>query len=124
MPYSSSEDRRQSRRRYRETPRGRYTKHKVNARRRGVEFLLTFEEWWGVWAKSRRWKKRGNRRGQYNMMRYNDEGPYAAGNVHIGRHEGNVAERNRTVVRKRHTRKTTEVIWIEHSTFNAEEAPF
>jgi hypothetical protein len=30
--------------RYRQTPRGKYIRHKANAARRSVEFLLTFEQ--------------------------------------------------------------------------------
>lgn len=70
--------------RYRRTLRGAYSKHKENAKRRGVGFLLTFEEWSAVWKDSGRLRWRGHRPGCYVMCRTGDEGPYALGNVYIG----------------------------------------
>jgi len=104
-------------RKYRASPKGQFAKHKENARRRGVEFLLTFEQWWAIWEKSGHWKKRGNRRGRYVMSRMNDIGPYAVGNVFIATFSSNVCDRNRSVVVKKHTAKTTTVIY-------SDEAPF
>lgn len=98
-------------RKWRATPKGQYSVHKHNAKMRGVEFLLTFDEWWGLWEKSGRWKHRGNRKGCYVMSRYQDEGPYAIGNVFIATFSSNVCDRNRSVVVKRHTRKTTTVTY-------------
>ncbi len=60
-----------------------YNGHKSGAKRRGVPFLLTFEEWLYIWDKSRHWEDRGNRGGQYGMARFGDIGPYAVGNVEI-----------------------------------------
>lgn len=83
------------RKRYDATPRGKYTKHKKNAKRRGIPFVLTFDEWWAIWRRSKRWNQRGNATGdQYVMSRHGDEGPYAAGNVSIVKHAENAAERN------------------------------
>lgn len=102
--------------RYRSSPKGQFTKHRQNAYNRGVEFLLTFDEWWKVWQESGHWKKRGNRKGRFCMCRRGDEGPYAKGNVYIGTWSANTAERNRTVVSKAlKVRKTVE---------GAAEAPF
>lgn len=115
---------RDARRRYRKTPRGKYVSQKVCAHQRGVDFNLTFEEWWGIWTRSRRWNQRGCKKGQYVMARYADEGAYESGNVHIIRHEGNVAERNQLVALQRHTPKATPVIFVERSVFDAAEAPF
>lgn len=114
--------------RYRETPRGKYQVHKQNARARGVEFALTFEQWWQVWKLSGKWSRRGNSKGKYMMMRHADEGAYVLGNVRIGKMESNVAERNRTV-RKKHTRKWSAVTFVEGveftgSTYGAVDAPF
>lgn len=104
-------------RKYRASPKGQYAKHKENARRRGVAFLLTFEEWWSLWEKSGRWNRRGNRKGCYVMSRCQDEGPYALGNVFIATFSANVCDRNRSVVVKRHTRKTTTVIYSDTPPF-------
>lgn len=61
----------------------RFVQHRHNAEVRGVEWRLTFEEWWGIWERSGRWEKRGCRFGCYCMCRLNDEGPYAVDNVFI-----------------------------------------
>lgn len=84
----------EAQRRYARTPRGQYQRHRQNAKDRGIEFLLTFDEWWHIWMQSGFWEIRGNRPGRCNMMRYGDCGPYAVGNVHIGTHRANVIERN------------------------------
>jgi hypothetical protein len=88
------------RRRFKRTPRGRYAVHKMNAKRRGVPFLMTFHQWWQLWLDSGKWQQRGNRRGKYCMCRFDDVGPYAIGNVYIGLYDHNTAERNRTVRHK------------------------
>lgn len=82
---------------YSQTPRGKYRIHKGNAARRGVPFYLTFEEWWAIWQISRKWNRRGNRKGKYCMCRRGDVGPYAIDNVYIAPWTHNTAERNRTV---------------------------
>lgn len=73
----------------------RYNEHRQNARRRGIAFLLTFEEWWAIWRNSGRWSKRGWRKGQYVMARYGDRGAYEVTNVRICLAEENRQERNR-----------------------------
>lgn len=103
---------------YERTPRGAYVRHRQNARNRGVGFLLTFDQWWGIWEASGKWAKRGNRKGQYCMMRFRDAGPYADGNVHIGKMTANTAERNQTFAAR------TRELGIERTVENAEEAPF
>ena len=55
----------------------------ANARRRGIQFLLTFEEWCDVWQKSGKWDERGRKLGQYCMSRIGDVGPYSVNNVFI-----------------------------------------
>jgi len=97
-------------RRYRDTPKGAYTVHKANAKQRGVEFNLTFDEWWKLWSDSKRWTRRGNRSGRYVMCRKGDVGAYELGNVYIGTFNRNVRERNKSVVVKRqHTARSTTV---------------
>ena len=39
-------------RRWFKSPRGRYHQHKTSAGKRGIPFLLTFEEWWDIWQTS------------------------------------------------------------------------
>ena len=60
-----------------------YTDHKSHAKRRGIPFLLTFEEWCAIWRESGKWDQRGHLSGQYVMARFGDTGPYAVGNVRI-----------------------------------------
>lgn len=59
-----------------------FTRQKVNAVMRGIEFAMTFAEWWSVWQQSGHWHERGRGQG-YVMARNGDSGPYAIGNVHI-----------------------------------------
>jgi hypothetical protein len=65
-------------------PNFRFLQHRHNAVTRGVEFKLTFDEWWKVWQDSGRWEQRGAGVGKYCMCRIGDVGPYSADNVFIG----------------------------------------
>jgi hypothetical protein len=73
-------------------PRYVYKGHKTSAKQRGVEFLLTFKEWWGIWAASGKWDQRGRQTGRYVMARFGDTGPYAIGNVRICTSQENNSE--------------------------------
>jgi hypothetical protein len=66
--------------------------HKWNAARRGIQFLLTFEEWWSIWQASGCWHERGRGKGKYCMARYRDRGSYEIGNVRVCLNEENRAE--------------------------------
>lgn len=72
--------------------RHKYACHKSKAKSRGIEFNLTYDEWWDIWQKSGKWEERGARKGQYVMSRYNDMGAYRVGNVFIQPHEDNRRE--------------------------------
>lgn len=118
-------------RRWRATPKGQFSVHKHNAKVRDVPFTLTFDEWWSVWQESGKWAKRGNRHGLYVMCRCGDEGPYALGNVYIGKFERNLKDaRVKSAVVRKHTRKTTTVRYADEvgakvqTTYGATEAPF
>jgi NUMOD3 motif len=63
--------------------RFKYLTHKGNAKRRGIEFLLSFDEWSKIWHDSGHLHERGQRKDQYVMARYGDVGPYAVDNVKI-----------------------------------------
>jgi hypothetical protein len=69
-----------------------YRKQSQSAASRGIEWLITFEEWWGIWDASGKWDQRGRRGDQYCMARFNDEGPYAVGNVEIITNRKNCAD--------------------------------
>ncbi len=66
-----------------------YRLHKLNATRRGIAFLFTFEEWMGWWKVTGHYEQRGNHRGEYVMARKGDQGPYVLGNVECIRAEVN-----------------------------------
>lgn len=72
--------------------REKYHSHKKDAARRGILFLLSFEEWLKIWIDSGRLSERGCRKGQYVMARYGDVGPYAVDNVRITTVEENSDE--------------------------------
>jgi NUMOD3 motif len=63
------------------------------AKARGIDFLLTFEEWLNFWQDSGRLFERGRKEGQYCMARFGDTGPYALGNIKIIKHSENSSER-------------------------------
>ncbi|HXU06315.1 MAG TPA: hypothetical protein VN903_35410 [Polyangia bacterium] len=65
----------------RDPQRSAYRQQLRNAKRRNIEFRLTFEEWLAVWVESSHLDERGL--GGYVMARENDRGPYAVGNVKI-----------------------------------------
>jgi hypothetical protein len=69
--------------------------HRGDAKRRGIVFSLSFDEWRTLWLGSGKWDQRGWRRGQYVMSRPGDSGPYALGNVRVCLAEENRAERQR-----------------------------
>lgn len=96
-------------RRYRATPRGKYTRHKVNARKRGIPFELTFQQWWSIWHESGFFHKIGSRRGRYCMQRLGDRGAYCVGNVKIGPWLQNLADARRVSAVRRHTTRTDSV---------------
>lgn len=67
----------------RDTNRYKYSMQKCIARKRGIDFNFTFEDWLSFWQASGHWEQRGRNKGQYVMSRYGDVGPYELGNVFI-----------------------------------------
>jgi hypothetical protein len=80
---------------YSKTPLAKYHVHRQDAKRRGIPFLMSFEEWWTVWQISGKWDERGPRKGQYVMARFGDAGAYERDNVKICPVRENMAERNK-----------------------------
>jgi len=78
----------------------KYWAQKAAAKRRGIIFELTFEEWLEIWEASGHFEERGRGANQYQMARHNDLGPYAIGNVMII-----TASQNATEVKGRKGRK-------------------
>lgn len=60
-----------------------YFQQMRNAKCRGIEFLMSWEEWVMVWLVSGKLLKRGKKAGQYVMARFNDRGAYEITNVEI-----------------------------------------
>ncbi len=74
---------RQTADRYDQTPMGRFQSQKSNAGKRGIEWRLTFQEWWSIWVDSGKWYRRGKMIGEYVLARFGDHGPYSVDNVYI-----------------------------------------
>jgi uncharacterized protein YoaH (UPF0181 family) len=67
-------------------PFASYHSHRQRAKKRGIDWEITFPEWWQIWQDSGKWEQRGLARrwaGSYCMARYGDCGPYSAQNVYI-----------------------------------------
>jgi hypothetical protein len=65
--------------------------HRGNAKRRGVAFNLTFDQWWNWWIGTGKYALRGRGKGKYVMARCGDTGPYALGNIYCCEFGENVA---------------------------------
>jgi hypothetical protein len=59
-----------------------YNSQKGHAKRRGIPFNLTFEEWWDWWQATGHYAQRGRNKDSYVMARNNDSGPYQLGNIY------------------------------------------
>lgn len=88
-----------ARRVYLASPRGVFTSKRRNAKVRGVEFWLTYEEWWEIWRPH--WENR--KKEGLMMCRLKEPGPYSTDNVYIGDMRSNREDhcRNQGIVRKR-----------------------
>jgi hypothetical protein len=73
---------------YRSSPKERYLVQRNQAKNRGIDFNLTFDEWWKLWEPY--WAERG--KGKLVMCRTLDCGPYEVGNVRIDTHQSNMQE--------------------------------
>lgn len=60
-----------------------YLVQRQAAKKRDIDWLLTFEEWLAIWMASGSWENRGCGIGKFCMARHGDTGPYAAANVSI-----------------------------------------
>ncbi len=77
-----------------------FWQQKSNAKRRGIIFKLTFDEWFDIWSRSGCFKKRGRGLGKYCMARFNDKGAYEVGNVKIMLFGENTGEQEWTQERR------------------------
>lgn len=86
----------------------RYREQKYNARGRGIEWSLTYEEWLKIWTDSGKLHLRGRKGGGYVMARFGDVGPYSVENVSIVPFEQNSSEANKgKSISEEHRRKLT-----------------
>ena len=74
------------------TPKGQFSIQKRKAKRRKIEWLLSFEDWFSIWMKSGQWDNRGMSAQSFCMCRLNDTGPYAVENVRIDTMRNNSKE--------------------------------
>lgn len=63
------------------SPIVRYNCQKSAARNRGIEWDITFAEWWAIWEPH--WENRGRYADGLVMARHGDSGPYHPSNVKI-----------------------------------------
>jgi hypothetical protein len=87
-----------------------YASQKANAARRGIEFLLTFQEWCEFWGEDI--EKRGVGPNDLQMQRYADTGPYALGNIKKGTPKENAITRG-NMLRKANCEKNHEELQAE-----------
>jgi hypothetical protein len=69
-----------------------YRQQRKNAKKRGIEFPIAFDDWKALWNDSGKWDLRGRSKGQYVMCRVGDVGPYAIGNVFIATNSENTRQ--------------------------------
>lgn len=72
--------------------KAKYNVHKQDAKRRGIAFNFSFEEWSDWWERDDRWSRRGRGSGKLVMARFGDQGPYEPGNVYCATHGQNAAD--------------------------------
>jgi hypothetical protein len=63
--------------------RQKFRRQVISARSRGIEWRMTFAEWWTIWTASGKWEQRGRGSQGYVMARRGCTGPYKVGNVTI-----------------------------------------
>ena len=73
------------------SPLGAFRSQKINARRRGIAWEMTFADWWRIWDVSGKWSQRGRGQG-YVMARKGDTGPYSVDNVYIATSSQNIKD--------------------------------
>jgi hypothetical protein len=69
-----------------------YNIHRNDAKKRGIRFELTFDQWLKIWQDSGHLGQRGKNRNQYCMARFGDQGPYSVDNVEIKTMHDNLTE--------------------------------
>lgn len=65
------------------SPKAKYIFNRKEAKKRGIKWNLTFEEWWKLWSDSGHWEERGYGKNKYCLCRKKDLGNYEVGNIYI-----------------------------------------
>lgn len=65
-----------------------------NAKKRNIDWQLTFDEWLNWWQQTGHFADRGRGKGKWVMSRFGDTGPYSLSNIFCNRHGYNISEGN------------------------------
>ena len=108
--------------RYKNLAKKAYNDQKFDAKRRGIEFLLTYEEWhcWWQGQLGPDWiTLRGSRWYQFVMARYGDAGPYRLDNIKCISNSENRLENKRLQKNEKHyaSKLTTEKVIAARSEY-------
>ena len=76
------------------TLEGAYKQHSGNAKSRGIDFNISFDEWLQVWNDSGKLQYRGRGKDKYCMCRIGDTGSYSIDNVYIDTNSSNLSNGN------------------------------
>jgi len=90
--------------------RKQFGRQRTQAAKRGIPFLLSFEEWLQIWIESGHLQERGRRKHQYVMARLGDAGAYEVGNVKIITAHENKLEQRHPWIGRRHSAETRKKI--------------
>lgn len=91
-----------------------FLQQRTNVRRTaGARWELALLEWAGIWARSGKWRERGQGPLKYGLSRIDASGPYSVGNVRIARNHDSAmrgrslksAERRKDAMRKHRNEK-------------------
>ena len=77
-----------------EEAKTKYMQQRTRARGRGIQWDLTFEQWYEWWQATGHWDERGKGHGKYVMCRIGDAGPYAIDNIYCASDLHNSVEGN------------------------------
>lgn len=72
-------------------PWERFVDNVETAERRGIAWMLSFQEWWTLWKPH--YHERGPKRGEKVLCRYLDQGDYRIGNVRVDLGVNNLVEK-------------------------------
>lgn len=72
----------------------KFRNQKYKAQQRGIDWQLTFDQWYKWWQDTGHWHQRGITAGKYVMSRYGDQGPYSLDNIFCQTRDDNCREGN------------------------------